>query len=292
MDVFEQDYEALRALTERALESRFTDDVPQKTLLEAMRYSLLAGGKRVRPVMLLAFCRACGGDAEKALPLACGLEMLHTYSLIHDDLPCMDDDTLRRGRPTNHVVYGEWTAVLAGDALLTAAFGEILSAPLPAEALIAAGRELAEAAGEKGMCGGQYLDMDGEGKNLPPEAVEAIHVRKTAALIRAAARMGVIAGGGTKKQMDAATAYAEAVGLAFQLRDDLLDLTSTAEVLGKSVGADEKNGKATFVSVYGAETCERMIADETEKAKGAVAAAFPGDTFLSALAEKLAGRGK
>ena len=292
METFEKEYEALRAMTEEALQARFTDDVPQKTLLEAMRYSLLAGGKRVRPVMLLAFCRACGGDEKKALPLACGIEMLHTYSLIHDDLPCMDDDTLRRGKPTNHVVYGEWTAVLAGDALLTAAFGEVLSAPLPAEALAAAGRALAEAAGEKGMCGGQYLDMDGEGKRLPASAVEAIHVRKTAALIRAAATMGVIAGGGTKAQLHAAAAYAEAVGLAFQLRDDLLDLTSTPEMLGKSVGADEKNEKSTFVSVYGAEKCERMIADETEKAKKAVAAAFPDASFLTALAEKLAGREK
>ena len=292
MGDFEREYEELRALTERELEKRFSDDVPQKTLLEAMRYSLLAGGKRVRPVMLLAFCRACGGEAEKALPFACGLEMLHTYSLIHDDLPCMDDDTLRRGKPTNHVVFGEWTAVLAGDALLTAAFGELLSAPLPAAALVSAGRELAEAAGEKGMCGGQFLDMDGEGKKLPASAVEAIHVRKTAALIRAAARMGVIAGGGTEAQLRAAGDYAAAVGFAFQLRDDLLDLTSTPEVLGKSVGADEKNDKSTFVSVYGAEACERLIAGETAKAKAAVGAAFTDAEFLSELADRLAGREK
>ena len=292
MTDFEKRYEELKSLAENTLSLRFTESVPQKTLLESMRYSLLAGGKRVRPVIAMSFCEACGGRAEDALNFACGLEMLHTYSLIHDDLPCMDDDTLRRGKPTNHVVFGEWTAVLAGDSLLTAAFGEVLSAGLPTEALVSAGRELSEAAGYLGMCGGQFLDMDGENKSFSQEDVEAIHVRKTAALIRAAARMGVIAGSGSVTQLDAASAYADAVGLAFQLRDDLLDISSTPEALGKSVGADAKNGKNTFVSLLGEEECRRRIAEETEKAKRAVKDAFSAPGFLCELADMLAGREK
>ncbi len=292
MTDFEKRYEELKSLAENTLSFRFTESVPQKTLLESMRYSLLAGGKRVRPVIVMSFCEACGGRAEDALNFACGLEMLHTYSLIHDDLPCMDDDTLRRGKPTNHVVFGEWTAVLAGDSLLTAAFGEVLSAGLPDKALVSAGRELSEAAGYLGMCGGQFLDMDGENKTLSREDVEAIHVRKTAALIRAAARMGVIAGSGSDAQLAAASAYADAVGLAFQLRDDLLDISSTPEALGKSVGADAKNGKNTFVSLLGAEECRRRIALETEKAKRAVKDAFSAPGFLCELADMLAGREK
>lgn len=292
MTDFEKEYEELKNMAESVLERRFTENVPQKTLLEAMRYSLLAGGKRVRPVIVLAFCRACGEKAESALNFACGLEMLHTYSLIHDDLPCMDDDTLRRGKPTNHVVFGEWTAVLAGDSLLTAAFGEVLAAKLPAAAAVSAARELSEAAGYLGMCGGQFLDMDGENKVLTRPQVEAIHLRKTAALIKAAARMGVIAGGGTEAQLNAAAAYADAVGLAFQLRDDLLDVSSTPEELGKSVGADAKNGKNTFVSLLGEEECRQRIAEETEKAKKAVKEAFSDSRFLCDLADMLAGRDK
>ena len=292
MTDFEVKYGQLKDLTEETLKLRFTEDVPQKKLLESMRYSLLAGGKRVRPVITMSFCEACGGRAEDALNFACGLEMLHTYSLIHDDLPCMDDDTLRRGKPTNHVVFGEWTAVLAGDSLLTAALGEVLSANLPAEALAAAGRELSEAAGYLGMCGGQFLDMDGENRQLSQADVEAIHVRKTAALIKAAARMGVIAGKGGERQLTAASEYADAVGLAFQLRDDLLDISSTPEALGKSVGADAKNGKNTFVSLLGEEECRRRIAEETEKAKAAVKGAFSESAFLCELADMLAGREK
>ena len=289
---FEHEYDFLRSMTERRLSEYFTENVPQKTLLDAMRYSLLAGGKRVRPVLVLSFCRACGGDEKTALEPACAIEMLHTYSLIHDDLPCFDDDTLRRGRPTNHVVYGEWTAVLAGDALLTAAFETLLKAELPEKSVIAAGRVLASAAGALGMCGGQYLDMDGEGKTLSAQEIEAIHAGKTAALIEAAAEMGVIAAGGTEKQLAAAKSYASSVGLAFQLRDDLLDLSSTPEMLGKSVGKDAAEEKSTFASVFGAEECERRIAEETQKAKTALKGAFENTEFLKMLADKLAERKK
>ena len=273
MTAFDIEYEKSRESAEKALEGFFKEKAPQGRLLESMRYSLLAGGKRVRPILVMKFCEACGGNEEDALAFACAIEMLHTYSLIHDDLPCMDNDTLRRGKPTNHVVFGECTAVLAGDALLTAAFETLLKAKLPPEKCVAAGIELAKAAGAMGMCGGQYLDMDGEGKALTADMIEAIHAGKTAALIRAAAKMGVIAGGGTEKQLEAAEKYAEAVGLAFQLRDDLLDITATSEELGKSAGKDAESEKSTFVTVYGIDGCERMIAQKTEEAKAAVAGA-------------------
>lgn len=287
---FKREYEASRMLIEHELEGCFKSNEPQKGLFEAMRYSLLAGGKRVRPVLVIKFCEACGGDIKRAMPFALAVEMLHTYSLIHDDLPCMDNDDLRRGKPSNHMVFGEYTAVLAGDALLTEAFGTIMSAELSAEACVAGGRVLADAAGCMGMCGGQFLDMEGEGWDLTPEGVHAIHERKTVALIRAAARLGVIAGAGTEDQFEAATEYADAVGLAFQLCDDLLDTTSTADRLGKSVGKDAKSGKSTFASVYGAADCKRMILAKTEEAKTAIASSFNNTEFLSSLADNLAER--
>ncbi len=287
---FKHEYESCRMLIEHELECCFKQNEPQKGLFEAMRYSLLAGGKRVRPVLVLKFCEACGGDIKKAMPFALGIEMLHTYSLIHDDLPCMDNDELRRGKPSNHIVFGEYTAVLAGDALLTEAFSTLLSADLSADACVSAGRVLADAAGCMGMCGGQFLDMEGEGWDLNAEAISAIHERKTAALIRAAARLGVIAGAGTEDQFEAATEYADAIGLAFQLRDDILDILSTAERLGKSVGKDFKSGKSTFASVYGADECERMILEKTEGAKSAIASSFNNTDFLNCLADNLAER--
>lgn len=283
-------YESYKNLVEARLGEYFTQDVPQKKLLEAMRYSLLAGGKRIRPVLTLAFCVASGGRAEDALEFACAIEMLHTYSLIHDDLPCMDDDELRRGRPTNHRVFGECTAVIAGDALQSAAFEAILKAPLSAEKRALAALTLAEAAGAYGMCAGQQLDMEGESRRLSADETEQINKLKTAALIKAAAGMGCIAAGGAQAQLKAAGEYAEALGLAFQLRDDLLDMESTSEVLGKSVGTDEESGKSTFVSLHGADRCREFILENTEKAKAVLKPAFSDSAFLEWLAELLAGR--
>jgi geranylgeranyl diphosphate synthase type II len=283
-------YERYKNLVESRLGEYFLQDVPQKKLLEAMRYSLLAGGKRIRPVLTLAFCAASGGRAEDALEFACALEMLHTYSLIHDDLPCMDDDDLRRGRPTNHIVFGEYTAVIAGDALQSAAFETILKAPLSAEKRAAAALTLAEAAGAYGMCAGQQLDMEGESRRLSADETEQLNRLKTAALIKAAAGMGCIAAGGTKAQLIAAGEYAEALGLAFQLRDDLLDMESTSEVLGKSIGSDKESGKSTFVLLLGADRCRELILENTEKAKAALKPEFPDTAFLEWLAELLAGR--
>ena len=191
------------------LKTLFTDDVPQKQLFDAMRYSLLAGGKRIRPILTLEFCRVCGGDMEKALPFAAAIEMVHTYSLIHDDLPCMDNDDYRRGRLTNHKVFGEANAVLAGDALLTAAFGSLAKAELPAERICKAVALLSKCAGECGMVGGQVLDLAGEQLVLTEEEIYNVHRLKTGALISAACQLGVIAAGGTQEQLDACSMSSE-----------------------------------------------------------------------------------
>lgn len=221
------------------------DGMPQAGLFEAMRYSLNAGGKRIRPILVLEFCRITGGDCDKALPAACAIEMLHTYSLIHDDLPCMDNDDLRRGKPTNHVVYGECTATLAGDALQAEAFGTILRSELPAEARAECARILADAVGADGMCGGQFLDMIGENKILTADELDEINSRKTGALLIAACTMGVAAAGGNEKQIEAASLFGAAIGAAFQIRDDMLDVISTSEQLGKPIGSDAQEHKNT-----------------------------------------------
>lgn len=272
---------------EAYLDTCFIDVLPQKQLFDAMRYSLLAGGKRIRPVLVLEFCRICGGDWKKALPFAAAIEMVHTYSLIHDDLPCMDNDDYRRGKLTNHKVFGEAQAVLAGDALLTAAFDTIASADAPAEVRIQVVKILAEAAGEKGMVGGQVLDIDGENRKLSEDQVHTIHRLKTGALISAACRMGAAAGEATAEQMQAAKVYAEAVGLAFQIRDDMLDVMGDAAKLGKTTGMD--TNKNTFASLYGIERCKDLIAAENQKALDALSA-FDDTGFLEELTELLASR--
>ena len=256
----------------------------------AMRYSVENGGKRIRPELVLSFCEACGGDAENALPLACALEMIHTYSLIHDDLPCMDNDDLRRGKPTNHVVFGECTATLAGDALQAEAFRTILSTSLPAEVRAECARLLAEAAGENGICGGQQLDMEGEGKALTKEELMDINDRKTSAMIYAACLMGVTCGGGNEQQREAAAKYAKALGLAFQIRDDMLDVISTESELGKPIGSDAREGKNTFMALYGLERCGAYVHELSEQAAAAVDGAFADSAFLQQLARSLADR--
>lgn len=283
-------YSQYKSCVEQYLESYFCGEAPQKQLYEAMRYSLLAGGKRIRPVLTLEFCRISGGDWKAALPLACAVEMLHTYSLIHDDLPCMDNDWLRRGKPTNHVVYGETVAVLAGDALQAAAFNTILSADLPTGVRAEAARILAEAAGENGICGGQFLDMAAQGEKMCLQDVEAIHDGKTASMIAAAARIGCVAGGADEKQINSAEGYARALGLAFQIRDDILDNESTVEELGKPVGSDADAGKATFYSLLGAGRCKELVLEKTEEAKRALKRGFEDTGFLCGLADSLSGR--
>ena len=237
---------------------------PQQNLFTSMRYSLLAGGKRLRPIFVFDFCRMCGGDWEKAVSFASAVEMIHTYSLIHDDLPCMDNDDYRRGKLTNHKVYGEATAVLAGDALQSAAFARLASAPYPADIRIRAVEVLARCAGETGMVGGQILDMEAENRQCSKKDVIDIQSRKTGALIQAACQMGVLAGNGSEPQFLAAGRFAEHLGLAFQIRDDILDVIGNAEELGKATGVDST--KNTFVQIYGVEQCEDMVKKETDEA--------------------------
>ena len=276
---------------DRALEGYFhAEDFPFAELAEAMRYSLLAGGKRIRPTLVLEFCRIAGGDVEAAMPVACAVEMLHTYSLIHDDLPCMDNDDLRRGRPTNHKVYGDCTATLAGDCLQAEAFGTILRSALPADRRAACAEILSGAAGLDGICGGQYMDMAWEGRALREDELNDINNRKTSALLIAACQMGVAAAGGSEEQLEAAGLYAAAVGLAFQIRDDMLDVLSTEQELGKPIGSDAQEQKNTFMALYGEEKCAAMIAKLTERAKEALKAGFDDTGFLCALADSMAVR--
>ena len=281
---------------ETALNLQFTNDVPQKTLYEAMRYSLLAGGKRIRPVLVMESCRICGGDPENALPFACALEMVHTYSLIHDDLPCMDNDDYRRGKLTSHKVYGEAMATLAGDGLLTAAFG-VLSGSWAREhqspeQIAAAVSCLASAAGEDGMVAGQVLDLQWEArKDLTRQELEQVHDRKTGALLRCACELGRISAGGSQEQSEALKKYASDLGLAFQIRDDILDVTSTAQELGKPVGSDAENGKTTFVTLLGLEESQKLVESLSARAKEALAG-FEKRDFLCWLADSLASRRK
>lgn len=263
------------------------ENQPQKELFSAMRYSLLAGGKRLRPAFVFDFCRMCGGEWKNAVPFAAAIEMIHTYSLIHDDLPCMDNDDFRRGNPTNHKVYGEAMAVLAGDALLTAAFHQLSRAPYDAESRIRAVEILSECAGEIGMVGGQVLDIQSEQRLCTDQEVIDIQIRKTGALIRAACALGVLAGGGTKEQLDAAIDFAANLGLAFQIRDDMLDVIGNAAELGKAVGMDK--GKNTFVRLYGLPRCEELVQELTQKAIQNLDR-FSDNAYMVALSKSLTNR--
>ena len=267
--------------------TRFHNE-PQKQLFEAIEYSLFAGGKRLRPIFAFDFCRMCGKPWENAAPFAAAIEMIHTYSLIHDDLPCMDNDDFRRGRPTNHKVFGEGIAVLAGDALLTDAFAVASTAQLPnPEDMAFAIGVLSECAGSLGMVGGQVLDVMSEQRECTEDEVLAIQSRKTGGLIRAACVLGVIAGGGTKKQIEAAAQFAGALGLAFQIRDDMLDVIGTQEEMGKGVRTDET--KNTFVRIYGIKKCEELVNRYTEIAISALKE-FPENNFMVELANHLTNR--
>ena len=266
--------------------SRFHDE-PQNKLFEAMEYSLLAGGKRLRPIFAFEFCRMCGGDWKAAAPFAAAVEMIHTYSLIHDDLPAMDNDDFRRGRPTNHKVYGEAMAILAGDALLTDAFAVASTARLSGNDMADAIGVLSECAGSLGMVGGQVLDIMSEDRELNEEEVLAIQSRKTGALINAACVLGAMAGGANEEQVAAAARFAGALGLAFQIRDDMLDVIGTQEEMGKGVGTDET--KNTFVRLYGLETCEKLVKKYTDTAIQMLKT-FPDSSRMEELALSLTTR--
>lgn len=282
------------------VEARLADFFTGEGLEQAMRYSLMAGGKRIRPILTMEFCRAAGGSLEEALDFGCALEMVHTYSLIHDDLPCMDNDDLRRGMPTCHKKFDECIATLAGDALQAAAFRTILSVPGPWEqdptAPGKAAKVLAEAAGELGMCAGQYWDTIGDGKPHTLEELSAIHDKKTGALLRAACIMGVLASAGHRQLdescVESARTYATHLGMAFQIQDDLLDATSTTEELGKPVGSDEANSKTTYITLLGVQGCQEMVLEHTRLAKEALEKGkWLGSTdFLCWVADELAQR--
>jgi geranylgeranyl diphosphate synthase type II len=247
--------ERQRLVVEKALERALPqNEGPEATVVEAMRYSLFAGGKRLRPILCLAAADAVSGETEAAIPAACALEMIHTYSLIHDDLPAMDDDDLRRGKPTSHVVFGEAVAILAGDGLLTEAF-VLLSdyrTLLPERALRLIG-VIARAASYRGMVGGQVVDMLSQNRRADLQTVQQMHDRKTAALISAATESGALAGGGSDDQVEALARYGRAIGLAFQIADDILDIEGSTEVLGKTVGSDVARGKVTYPAAVGME---------------------------------------
>ena len=260
---------------------------PQDALFEAMEYSLMAGGKRLRPVLTMEFCRMCGGDPKKAAPFAAAVEMIHTYSLIHDDLPCMDNDDYRRGKLTNHKVYGEAMAVLAGDALLTDAFGLVAAAEIPAEQKVFAISVLSGNAGSNGMVGGQVLDIKSEERECTEQEVLDIQSRKTGALLNSACALGVIAAGGTEKQLEAACSFAGLIGLVFQIRDDMLDVIGDEKKLGKATNADA--GKNTFVRLYGLTKCEELVQKYTDIAISFLSA-FENSKFMEKLARNLTKR--
>lgn len=275
------DIQALLSETAQKVEQRLDVLLPPEsaapaTIHKAMRYSVFAGGKRIRPLLCLEAAKACGGSEEAALDAACALEVLHTYTLIHDDLPCMDNDDLRRGRPTNHKVFGEGVAVLAGDALLTEAFAMLARVPENASYGVRDYvAELAAQTGSRQLIGGQVLDLEGEGRALSLEEIRAIHLGKTAALIMASVRLGGMAAGCTASQLEALTAYGRDLGLAFQIIDDILDVTSSPEVLGKSIGKDAKVEKATYTSFVGIDQARTEARELTASAQRALEAFAP-----------------
>jgi geranylgeranyl diphosphate synthase type II len=285
------DLDRLIPILDAALTLPFRDGEAAR-LAEAMRYSLEAGGKRVRPVLCLLACEAVGGTVEQALPGALALEYIHTYSLIHDDLPAMDDDDLRRGRPTNHKVFGEGHAILAGDALLTEAFGVLASAGLDPVKRAEALALLAEGAGWRGMAGGQALDLEGEKiESYDLDHLRLIHRLKTGALLRTSLEIGAVLGGATPTERTALRAYGEAIGLAFQIQDDILDATATEADLGKRAGKDAGRGKITYPSLLGLNGARTALSEATETALCHLAS-LPNPNSLAAWAQYLAQRVK
>lgn len=278
------------------VENALTDHLPkcsqgQDSVVQAMSYSLKNGGKRLRPVFCIEFAKCCGATAADALAFACALEYIHTYSLIHDDLPCMDNDDFRRGKPSCHKQFGEATALLAGDALLTHAFEIIVSAHLPTDKKAEAVAVLAECAGVCGMIGGQVIDLKYESEDPTLSQLLDVHTLKTGALISASCQLGCLAGNATDIQLEAAKEYAEKLGIAFQIKDDILDVVGDSAVLGKPVGSDAENDKTTYVTLKGIEESQKDVEAFTAEAISALNA-FENVDFLKTLAEKLIGRNK
>ena len=287
---YEARYQEYQQVVERYLEGLFTGEVPYGRLYEAMRYAILGGGKRIRPVLTLEFARLGGVDWHLALPFACALELVHNYSLIHDDLPCMDDDDLRRGKPTCHKAYGETLAILAGDALQPEAFRLILEAPvLSTDTRLEALRVLTRACGADGMVGGQVLDTVYDVTDA--EGLTQLNRLKTGVMISGAAELGCVAAKMNAGMRQQALVYADNIGRAFQIRDDMLDVVGDAAVFGKPIGSDREEGKVTFADVLGLEGCAQEVERCTDAAKVAVAN-WSDHQFLWELADRMAGRDK
>lgn len=266
-------------------------DNPQATIYKAMNYSLHAGGKRIRPVILISVAELLGASRENVMPFACAIEMIHTYSLIHDDLPCMDNDDLRRGKPTNHKVYGDALAVLAGDALLNKAFEVILkNSQVSPNMTLAALREIADASGTEGMIGGQVIDIESENKQIDTVTLMTLHLHKTASLIMASAKVGALLGGGSREDLINFEEFARYLGIAFQIKDDILDVCGEVEKLGKKTGVDDEKNKSTFVRIYGLEQSEKLLSDYTQKAIDSLSSYGEKSEFLSELAKFLLNR--
>lgn len=261
---------------------------PQSIIYKAMRYSLFAGGKRLRPVLMLSCCKMCGGDINEVIPFACALEMIHTYSLIHDDLPAMDNDDLRRGKPTNHIKFNEATAILAGDALLNKAF-EVVSSynGQNIERALKAINMLAMSSGTEGMIGGQIIDMESENKSITLDELEYLHLNKTGAIIRSACTIGALIGGGCEEQIEAADNFAKNLGIAFQIQDDILDVTGTEEELGKPIGSDANEHKNTYVTLVGPEKSEELSKKYSNDAKKSLEIFGKKADFLKSLTDYL-----
>ena len=286
---FRERYEVYQKSIETYLGRLFSDDVPWRKLYEAMKYSLLAGGKRIRPVLTLEVARLGGiRDWHDAIPFACALELVHTYSLIHDDLPCMDNDDLRRGKPTNHVIYGETLATLAGDALQPEAYRLIAEAPrLGAQAKVEAVAALAWASGANGMVAGQVLDLTDFGHD--ENSLRLLHDKKTCMMIKCAAELGCAASRASFEVCEATQTYAALLGMAFQIRDDLLDVVGDETTFGKPIGSDKEEGKTTFVDLLGVDGCAAEVRRLTDEAITALDEISDAD-FLVALAQMLAKR--
>lgn len=270
------------ALIENALKNNMPiGNFKEQTLIDSMNYSLKAGGKRIRPVLVCEFCSLCGGNVEYSLPYGCAVEMVHTYSLIHDDLPCMDDDDFRRGQPSNHKVFDEGISVLAGDALQSRAYEIMLNhdnaEKIGFENAVNAAYTLAHYSGTLGMVGGQVIDIENEGKKAPIETLKEMDYKKTAGLIIASCMIGCICANAEKKYIDAAKEYAESIGIAFQIVDDVLDVTASEEELGKPIGSDKENDKSTYVSLLGIDKCRELVDELTQKAIKALSV-FEKDT--------------
>ena len=264
---------------------------PQNIIYKAMRYSVFAGGKRLRPILMLNVCKMCGGDVNEVIPFACALEMIHTYSLIHDDLPAMDNDDLRRGMPTSHIKFGEATAILAGDALLNRAFevvseydGDNVKRAMKAINMLAA------SSGTEGMIGGQIVDMESEGKKITLDELRYLHLNKTGAIIRSACTIGALMGGGSEDEIEAVDEFAKNLGVAFQIQDDILDVTGSEEELGKPIGSDAEENKNTYVRLVGLEKSRELSEEYSENAKKALDIFGERAQFLKDLTDYLINR--